>query len=344
MVVGAGYNYEFDADGNMTANGKPATPRETSPQPGDKNITTYAWDNRNRLVQVTSYDTYAHYHAGIALQTVTYIYDASDRWVGKTVAGATTTQTRFIYDGNQIVLQFDGSGTLAAGSLSHRYLWGPAVNQLLADEQVTNTDQVLWALTDNENTVRDLVTYTAGTPGTTTVVDHRIYSAFGKLLSTPAVDCIFGYTGRPLDTATDLQNNDNRWYNSGAGDWLSQDPDGFGGGDDNLYGYCDNGPTDGTDPTGEASQTPTMVPGPTSQPGNNVLMWPPVPAANVKGTCTLMFCESNVAGGLASHTFLLLYVPGPGKGWMYFRGGPTNKGRPYGNMICNWGELCAWHD
>ena len=47
-----------------------------------------------------------------ATQTVTYTYDAFNRWIGETItAGATTTQTRFVYDGNQIVMQFDGTGT-----------------------------------------------------------------------------------------------------------------------------------------------------------------------------------------------------------------------------------------
>src|ERR1035441_7262773 len=72
-----------------------------------------------------------------------YTYDAFNRWIGETVTTysgqtSTTTQTRFVYDGNQIVMQFDGAGTgaLTAANLSHRYLWGPAVDQLLADEQL----------------------------------------------------------------------------------------------------------------------------------------------------------------------------------------------------------------
>jgi hypothetical protein len=37
-----------------------------------------------------------------------------------------------------VVLEFDksGSGDASDYDLSHRYLWGPAVDQLLADEQV----------------------------------------------------------------------------------------------------------------------------------------------------------------------------------------------------------------
>ena len=43
---------------------------------------------------------------------VDYLYDAEGRWMGENVengAGAITHETRFVYDGNQIVLQFDCS-------------------------------------------------------------------------------------------------------------------------------------------------------------------------------------------------------------------------------------------
>jgi hypothetical protein len=90
---------------------------------------------------------------------------------------------------------------------------GPAADQLLADEQLTpvvgggydlsSPGNTFWALTDNENTVRDLATYSNGT---TTVVNHRVFSAYGELLSqtnpqtnsVAAVDCVFAYTGRAL--------------------------------------------------------------------------------------------------------------------------------------------------
>ena len=255
------YNYTYDGEGNCIL--------RTCITDGSK--TAYTWDNRDRLTSVTQYAS------GAVTQTVTYTrYDAFDRWVGETITPASgqATQTRFIYDGNQIVLQFDGNSSsilsagqvegtpLAAGSLSHRYLWGPAVDQLLADEQLQGTARVVWALTDNENTVVDLATSSGGV---TTVVNHREFSAYGQLLSqtnptTPpsaaAVDCLFAYTGRPMSVfsensttgaVTGLQNNGRRWYDGVTGRWLSQDPSGLASGDGNLYRYCGNAPTDGTD-------------------------------------------------------------------------------------------------
>ena len=260
------YNYTYDAEGNCV----------TRTNISDQSVTDYTWDNRNRLVKVVQ--------LGNATDSVVeYTYDAFNRWVGETIYSAdpdtnpstaeVVHQTRYVYDGNQIVMQFDkaGSGDLAASDLSHRYLWGPAVDQLMADEQtggVNSQGTVVWALTDNQNTVRDLATYDSGT-AVTTVVNHRVFSAYGELLSqtdptvTPpaaaTVDCLFAYTGRPLsqfskDSATGavagLQNNGARWYDSITGRWLSQDPIGFAAGDANLYRYVGNGPTNAIDPAG----------------------------------------------------------------------------------------------
>jgi RHS repeat-associated protein len=242
-------------------------------------VTQYTWDADSRLIQVTQTATYG----GTATQIVDYLYDAEGRWIGETVttyvAGTTTvqqsTQEAFVYDGNQIVLQFSkttegavGTGALSNADLSHRYLCGPAVDQLLSDEQiapassgqgynVSTPGTVVWPLTDNVGTVRDLAICDL-TTGTTAVVNHLDYNSFGQLLSqtnpatgnTAAVDCLFGFTGRPLDTNTGLQNNGRRWYNASLGRWESPDPDGFTAGDANLYRYVGNSPANATDPTG----------------------------------------------------------------------------------------------
>ena len=137
----------------------------TAPASGDTNITIYTWDNRGRLTQVTFSQNF-----GTVTQTEVYVYDAYNRWVGETVtngSGSVISQQAFIYDGDQIVLQFasSGSGTLAASNLSDRYLWGPAVDELLAQEAVQNqqtSGTILWALTDNQNTVRDMASYSGG--------------------------------------------------------------------------------------------------------------------------------------------------------------------------------------
>ena len=131
-----------------------------------------------------------------------------------------------------------------AGTVTERVLWGPAVDQVLAEENSSGV--VTWALTDNQNTVRDLAVFNGSV---TSIVDHFVYTAFGQPLSTLPADFQFGYTGSYFDTATGLQWNLNRWYNPNMQRWLSQDPLGLGP-DSNPYRYCGNGPTDGTDPSG----------------------------------------------------------------------------------------------
>jgi len=183
-----------------------------------------------------------------------------------------------------------GSGRLTAQDQSHRYWWGPAVDQILADEQLfplateertsasfslppgegqgespahgggydlSRPGRVFRPLADHLGTVRDLAQYDAAS-GTTTVVNHRVYDSFGNLVSAidpatnqpAAVDFLFGFTGRPFDAHTGLQNNVNRWYDPAVGRWLSPDPLGLAAGDANPYGYVGNSPLELTDPSG----------------------------------------------------------------------------------------------
>ena len=235
-------------------------------------MTDYTWDYRNRLTEVTFKTS-----AGQVTEQVEYAYDYQNRLVREVINPGTTNQQKmvYVYDGNQIVLGFNGTANatsgdppLAAANLSDRYLWTQAADQLLADEQLlpasggngnnlTQPGNVLWALTDNLGTVRDLAEYNPATQ-TTSIVNHQVFSAFGQLesqtnLSNPqaaAVDCLFGFTGQLFDTATGLQNNGNRWYDPATGTWLSQDPIGFAGGDANLQRYVGNIPTNRKDPTG----------------------------------------------------------------------------------------------
>jgi len=280
-VIGAGNRlisdgtctYSYDAEGNRTARWTDVD-ADGVLDAGDTDVTEYTWDNRNRLVKVTDYATFG----GDAVQIVGYSYDVQNRWIGETVDsdgdGDVDHATRFVYDGQQIVLQFEGNPTSdiqnpTSLQLTHRYLWGQAVDQLLADEQIpaaahgeggegqstssatTAPGNVLWALSDQLGTVRDLAQIDAAT-GLTQVVNHRVYDSFGQLTSetNAAVDCLFGFTGRPTDAATGLRNHVNRWADPGTGDWLSEDPTMFNARDTNTRRYCCNSPANMTDPTG----------------------------------------------------------------------------------------------
>jgi len=236
--------YQYDPEGNIV--------RRTA---ADQSYTVYTWDHRNRLIAVTDFDD-----SDTELTRVEYHYDAFDQLVGRKVflsGGSTADESEvFVYEDGQVVLQFDGSGNddLLAEDLSHRYLWGPMVDQILAEETVNNlTDagqnEVLWPLADHLGTVRDRVDSSG------TVVEHADYDAFGRRLDAPAVDAVFGWTGRYRDPLTGLQYNTARWYNPETGRWMSEDPIGFAAGDANLNRYVDNQASSLTDPEGTSPYT-----------------------------------------------------------------------------------------
>jgi RHS repeat-associated protein len=113
------------------------------------------------------------------------------------------------------------------------------------------SQEVLWALTDQQGSVRDLAKFDA-TSGATAVVDHVIYGAFGGVTSesNPSEGCLFKYTGRPTDNATGIENHLNRVKLAGSSDWTSEDPKGLAAGQTNIRDYCGNSPTNATDPSG----------------------------------------------------------------------------------------------
>ncbi len=223
------YDYEYDDEGN----------REQKLLAGTTTVVEqYTWDYRNRLTKVTFYS------GGAVTKTVDYSYDALNHLIGRKVtAGGTTDQRYFVYDGDQMVLVLDQTG-----AVTNRYLWGAAVDEILADEQVGG--ELLWTLTDNLGTVRELVN------NTSTVRNHIVYDTYGNVLSETAggARSAIKFTGRYFDTETGLQWNLNRWYDPKTGRWMSQDPIGFESGDANLYRYVGNDPGNGVDPSGLASQ------------------------------------------------------------------------------------------
>lgn len=231
------FTFTYDAEGNTL------TRTRISTDPADDYLTEYTWDHRNRLTTVTFKD-----NSDDVTKVVEETYDIFNRWISRTVdpdgdAGSTPLEeTYFVYDGTQIALEFDGDD---AADLSHRYLWGPAVDHLLADEDAGG--DVRWALTDHQGTVRDVAEYDAGTD-TTTVENHNTFDSFGKKTSqsSAAHDVLFGYTGRAFDKATGLQNNWHRWLKDGrwlSEDWIEDDLQ-------NSYRYVENSSQNHTDSTG----------------------------------------------------------------------------------------------
>jgi RHS repeat-associated protein len=191
---------------------------------------------------------------GTVLSIAEYAYDVNDRRIVKIAdsdgPGSTpAVDTIFSWEDDQIALQFDGSSAVA-----HRYLYGPYVDQLLADETVTSTSTpggIIWSLADHLGTLADLATHDSSTHQTD-IENHRTFDSYGTITAetNPAIDLLFAFTGRERDDETGLQYNRARYYDSAVGLWISQDPIGFSARDPNLARYVNNTPIDNIDPSG----------------------------------------------------------------------------------------------
>jgi RHS repeat-associated protein len=224
------YTYSYDDEGNLTS----------KVNLSDNSSTVYGWDNRNRLVAMTQKDG-----NGDVTQSILYRYDVFNRRIAKVIdadgSGAGAAQVeRMVYNGNDIALTFDGNGTQ-----THRYMYGVGVDAIASDEDATGT--VRWAMSDHQGSVRDVIDSNGS------ILNHIVYDSYGQVESetNTAVDLRYGYTGRDRDEESGLNYYRARYYDPASGRFISEDAIGFGGGDENLYRYVLNSPTNYIDPDGE---------------------------------------------------------------------------------------------
>jgi RHS repeat-associated protein len=183
--------------------------------------TTYSWDARNRLVAISG---------GSA---ASFQYDAQGRRTSKTINSA---QTGFLYDGLTPVQELNGSSVVA------NLLTGLGI-----DEYLTRTDAggASHFISDALGSTVALSDAVGALPTSYT------YAPFGApSLSGSATGSSFDYTGREND-GTGLHYYRARYYHSGLGRFVSEDPIEFAGGDVNLYSYVANDPVGKIDPDGK---------------------------------------------------------------------------------------------
>jgi RHS repeat-associated protein len=146
------------------------------------------------------------------------------------------TATWYLYDGDQPVVETDGSGNVTAVDMF-------GADGLVERELASGQTAYLF---DPQGNASERLT-SAGT-----LKSSSIYDAFGAQTTTASTPDTYGFGaqyGYYTDTETGLELLTNRYYDPSTGRFVNEDPIGFAGGSD-LYRYAGNNPINAVDPSG----------------------------------------------------------------------------------------------
>jgi RHS repeat-associated protein len=218
----------YDANGNVVNDGS----------------NTYAYDEENRLTQVTRNSDSA--------VVGKYQYDALSRRVQKIADPAgTSVTTHFFYDDARVIEEQDG-----AGSTQATYVYGNYIDEVLTMNRAGQTyyyhQNALWsveAITDS--TAKPVERYSYDAYGLAAVTDGSFNPISQNSWGTPhsAIGNPWMFAGRQLDEETGLYYYRARYYDPNKGRFMQRDPleyvDGM-----NVFEYVSSRPTYSADPTG----------------------------------------------------------------------------------------------
>jgi RHS repeat-associated protein len=214
LLTNGGTTYTYDANGNRLT--------ETSAS----GTLTYNWDGRNRLSSITD--------ASGNTTSMQYDYSRNLLGVSRTETAVTALQS-FVVDNLSNVVSLTGSSGTPVSVVT-----GQSLDSHFAS--VDSSGNVLFGMGDALNS-NVAVTNSAGA-----LTSELDYEPYGQTTGAPASDLPFAYTGR-LGILGNVYYNRARYYDSGVGRFLSEDPLGIAGGP-NPYRYASGDPNDFIDPSG----------------------------------------------------------------------------------------------
>ena len=194
----------------------------------DDGARQYVWDANNRLVQVKAGTT----------SLATFAYNGDGIRTLKIASGVTTN---YVIDDLSVLQERKSSGEVLS------YMQAPWID---AAYGVQDASGASYFVRDHLGSIRQK------TDASGVVTASQDYGPWGD--PTAGAGAAMSFTGRERDSETDLDYYRARYYSSGLGRFISEDPTGFPGGV-NFYAYAANSPTNYIDPFGLTEGSPQNV-------------------------------------------------------------------------------------